>query len=403
MKNNKPEKMIKPRHKIIERILTPIFGIYSKIAYRYRVEKLNIPKGPALILSNHVCALDPAFVGYAMQKPVYFVGMEDLLSRKGLGPFLKWTFNMIPKAKAQSDPRSVKMILRVIKEGGRVILFPSGNRTYDGAPTHIDPSISKLCKLLNVPIVLLNLVGGYGSDPRWAYKKRRGKVTLIKRDIIMPDELSILSNDEIYDRIIKGLDVNEDESVKFKSRRKAEYLERLLFICPDCHSYNTLHSNKNTIKCSICGYEAEYKEDLSFKLLNGDTYLKDVKDWHKMQKDYVSKLDFTNESLLFTEENVNLYKIYPSKRKDKYLMNATFKCYSDKLVIESEKESFTIPFNDAINVCAVGKHKANFTFDNQIYQIDGDKRCNAYKYVMMYYHYHNTINNSLGNDEYFGM
>ena len=395
--------MIKPRHKIIERLLVPIFWLYAKISCNYKVEKFVVPKGPLLILSNHTCTMDPAFVAYAFKKPVYFVGMEDLLSKKFTGSLLKWAFNMIPKSKAQSDPRSVKMIIKTIKEGGRVVLFPSGNRTYDGDNCHIDPSIAKLCKVLNVPVVLVNLVGGYGTDPRWGVGTRRGKLTLVKRDIISKEELSSSSLDDIYNRIVTNLNVVEENGVKFKSRRRAEYLERLLFVCPDCNKLNTMTSNKTKFKCSSCGYEVEYQADLTFKLLNGNKYLRDVKEWFKYEKKFVSELDFTESKLIFEEENVSLYKVYPSSKKEEFFKNAVFKCFSDKLEINSKDSTFTIPFDSASGVCAVGKHKANFTYGDQIYQIHGDKRCNAFKYVMMFYHYQNTKDNTVSPDEYLGI
>lgn len=403
MAKKKQDKMIKPRHKIIEGFLNPIFGLYARIAYKFKEKKFDVPKGPGLYLCNHVTTCDPAFVAYAIRKPVYFVGMEDIVSRKGLGPFLKWAFNVIPKAKAQSDPRAVKMIIRTIKEGGRVLLFPSGNRTYDSGPCFIDPSIAKLCKILDAPIYIINIIGGYGCDPRWGYKKRKGKVSLVIRDTITQEELKNIDQDALYERIVNNIDEVVDDKTLFKSNRKAEYLERLLFVCPDCNSLNTLSSHKNTFKCSNCGYEVEYQEDLTFKLLNGNKYLKDVKEWLTYIKNYVSELDFTKESLLFEEKNVGLYKIYPSKSKEKYLMNATFKCFNNRIEVSNEKDSFTIPFDTATNVCAVGKHKANFIVDEQIYQIDGDERCNAFKYVMMYYHYQNTQNNTTGPNEYYGI
>ena len=58
------------------------------------------------------------------------------------------------------------------------------------------------------------------------------------------------ADEELGDLIKKGLYVNEHQSNElFKSKRKAEYLERILFVCPSCLSLETITSNKNKINC----------------------------------------------------------------------------------------------------------------------------------------------------------
>jgi hypothetical protein len=54
---------------------------------------------------------------------------------------------------------------------------------------------------------------------------------------------------------------------KFKGRRLAEYLERVLFVCPSCRQFSTLRSNNNTLSCS-CGFNVQYKPDGHFDVEN---------------------------------------------------------------------------------------------------------------------------------------
>ena len=72
--------------------------------------------------------------------------------------------------------QAIRDCLRVLKEGGAVGIFPEGNRTLTGAQWEMTDSVAKFVKLSKVPLVLYNIEGGYGSDPRWGVSKRKGKM-----------------------------------------------------------------------------------------------------------------------------------------------------------------------------------------------------------------------------------
>ena len=44
----------------------------------------------------------------------------------------------------------------------------------------------------------------------------------------------------------------------YRGRRRAEHLERLLFLCPACKTYDTLRSRRHILGCSSCGYAVRY-------------------------------------------------------------------------------------------------------------------------------------------------
>ena len=46
-----------------------------------------------------------------------------------------------------------------------------------------------------------------------------------------------------------------DNGLSFPSKRGAEYLERVLYHCPECDALAALRSRENTLECGSCGAE----------------------------------------------------------------------------------------------------------------------------------------------------
>ena len=206
----KKEKWVKPRHNFIFRILKFIIWFYVKLGYGYKYEKFKIRKGEKyIILSNHQTTLDPVFVAMSFNKMPYFVTSDMLLHIKYASWWLKYCFNIIPKSKGKSDFGTVKTMLQVLKENGSVGIFPEGNRTFTGSICNIPTAISKFIKSAKVPVVLYNLCGGYGAEPRWSNKKRKGKFYGKIKRVVTVEELQNMSVEEIQQMIEQELNHKE--------------------------------------------------------------------------------------------------------------------------------------------------------------------------------------------------
>ena len=105
-----------------------------------------------------------------------------------------------------------KTMLRVLKEGGTVAVFPEGNRTYSGELCYISPAITKFFMMSKVPIVIYNIEGGYGVDPRWGLKKRKGKLCGKIKRVLYPDEYKTLTEEELHNLILNELNVKNAPS-----------------------------------------------------------------------------------------------------------------------------------------------------------------------------------------------
>jgi 1-acyl-sn-glycerol-3-phosphate acyltransferase len=99
--------------------------------------------------------------------------------------------------------------IRVAKEGGTICIAPEGNRTYSGKTEYINPAIVSLARKIRLPIALYRIEGGYGVQPRWSDVTRKGKMRSYVSEVIKPEEYSEMTDEELLERINKGLFVDE--------------------------------------------------------------------------------------------------------------------------------------------------------------------------------------------------
>jgi len=402
----KENKWYRIRHKIIQNLAVPPMRLFLRIKEGFIPSKFEIPEGPVLIISNNVTTFDPFYIGLSLPRPAYYVITDDVVSRKFVGPLLQYAIHPIPKTKSISDYRCVRSIMSVLKEGRRVVMFPEGNRTYDSSLCHVDYSIAKLAKVLKVPLVIMNIIGGYGVDPRWSKDYRRGPVSCRLRHVMMPNEIESYGTKDLYDKIINFLTIPSisENKATYKSKNAAEYLERYLFRCPSCGAVQTLHTKKDEIFCSECGLTERYENNLSFTTIKGDINVKNVKEWAKLDTEWLCSLKITKEDRpIFKDENVHLLQVIKMVKKISIIKNGTITGYQDRIVFQDNVRTFVLYYEDIRNGCAVLKHNANFYVGDTIYLVKGDKRFNSFKYVELMHHFSNIQNNPKEKTEYLGI
>ena len=133
------------RHVFVWKALRPLAKLICWIKFGFTCEKTNV-KGPYLLVSNHVTNWDPILVACSFPEQTYFVTSEHLL-RAGLGgKLVGWLQSPIPRQKSGSAASTVLTMMRYLRRGMNVCVFPEGNRTWDGVTAEFLPSIGKLAR-----------------------------------------------------------------------------------------------------------------------------------------------------------------------------------------------------------------------------------------------------------------
>ena len=369
----------KRRHARVFAFLRPIMRLYFKLRYNYKAQPSGLPKGAYLIISNHQTTMDPFLLSLSFKFPVYFLASDDLFNLK-ISPLIKYLVAPIPKSKSLRDVAAMRNVLSVIREGGAVGIFPEGNRTISGGQWEMTDAIAKLAKFLKVPLVIYNIRGGYGTDPRWGHAIRKGRSSGGVTRVLSVEELGALSNEQLFDLIKNELDViDADSGVSFRSRKRAEYIERALYMCPVCHSVSGIVSHKHKLKCNGCGTEAVYTQKLSISpAVEG---FERIREWYEWEREEIVKA--VADGMRISDDGI-LFRESIKFKKKKKLDGDRVSIDKDKLVIYSKTHERVFPLSEITALTMVGKKKFNFYHEGKILQVKGDKRFCAIKYVHIF-------------------
>lgn len=378
----------KTRHRVVTAALKPFFKVYIKFSYNVEVEPFK-EQGDRqyLILMNHQTAFDQFFVATSFDGPVYYIASEDIFSLGWISDALRWLVAPIPIKKQTVDIQAVKNCLKVAKEGGTIALAPEGNRTYSGKTGYIKPGITSLIKKLKLPVALYRIEGGYGVKPRWSDVVRKGKMKAYVSRVLEPEEVASYSDDQLYEIICKELYVNEAVAdAEFYHKNLAEYLERAMYVCPDC-GLTTFESHGNIIECKNCGIKVRYFPDKHMEGVGCEFPFNFVADWYQYQCNFINKMTMNDlKEKIHYREKSGVWDVAVYKKKNKVEDSIDITLKGDGIGIG---EDLIMKFDDMDAVTILGKNKLNIYYNGKVYQLKGDERFNALKYVNVFNRYKN--------------
>ena len=111
-------------------IATGLFRGFCNIFFKYEIVGMeNLPKeGRVIMAANHKSNLDPIFVAAAVKKrEISAIAKKELFDIKPLG-FILGKLNVIPIDRDKPSISTIKEILKNIKKGYAVGIFPEGTR-----------------------------------------------------------------------------------------------------------------------------------------------------------------------------------------------------------------------------------------------------------------------------------
>ena len=391
-KKKKAKKWLQPQHKVVVPLLKLLLSPIICLLYGLKVEKFKEENGRQyLVLANHQTGFDQFYPSMAFKQHLYYLASEDIFSMGWLSKVIEWIAGPIPIKKQVTDIRAVMNCMKVAKEGGSIAIFPEGNRTFSGETAFMNPAIGGLAKKLGLPIAFFKIEGGYGVQPRWSDVRRKGKMRAYVSAVLEPEEYKSWSNDQLYQYICKALYQNEANSEdKFFHKRSAEYLERVLYVCPHC-GITHFESHGDTVKCTSCGRSAKYLPNKEF---SGSFPFRYMLDWYNYQQNYINSLD----TLSMTEQPIirdtcKLYQVSLYSKKQLIAENVELALYGDRIEM-SGGFSDVFSFGETDNVTILGKNKLDIYRADMVYQIQSDKRFNAVKYLNLYHRYKNLTSDA---------
>lgn len=270
--------------------------LLSRLLFGLRVTgRASLPKdGPLLVLASHQGMMDFMLAFSALRgRKAQFVATQ----RQFQNPRLHWFYRrlgVIPKVQFHTDPRCVMNILRVLKGGGTVVIFPAGQTSMWGIPGAIAPSMAHLVKKAGVPVCTLGLRGGFFTAPRFG-GLRFGRTEARLELTFTPEQLKTLEEGEIYRILLERLDYDEyawqrETGVRFRGKDLAQGYEHILFRCPKCGAEGSWKSEGDAVRCTCCGNRGVVGHDLQMRPAGPeDVVFPTLIDWYRWQESLLAE------------------------------------------------------------------------------------------------------------------
>jgi 1-acyl-sn-glycerol-3-phosphate acyltransferase len=259
---------------LVYRFSAFVVRVLMATLWRARLRNLDtLPKDePFLLLSNHSSMLDPFWVGVPVPRGVRAMASSSLLSIPVLGAYLKMC-GCFPKMKYTRDKDAMETLQRFFEEGYAILIFPEGNRSWNGETGQIGPGIGRLIKRLQCKVVYARLNSAYLVKPRWAMHARSVPIEVEYDGPYSYEEG--MSVEAITAEVQEKITVipHLKEPARVRGRKMAAGLPQYLWACPHCFALEALKlqkRNKNAVRCEACS--SEWEIDV-FCMLRGQTEL----------------------------------------------------------------------------------------------------------------------------------
>ncbi len=285
--------------------------------HHLKVNKVNMKglKNPYILLCTHHAFVDFSVTTAAIfpHSANYVVAIDGFIGRESL---LR-NVGSICKRKFTNDTLLVKHIRHSLHVNKYICaIYPEARYSLVGTTAIIPDSLAKLCKLMKVPVVVLNMHGDYLSQPVWNLTQRKVRLTADMTQIVTQEEILSLSSKEINDRIKKAFVYDEykyqlENNLKIDFKDRAKGLHKVLYICPNCKAESSMTSDKDILKCEHCHKEYRMDELGQLHAVEGETEFSHIPDWYEFEREIVRKQIENNE--YYFEDDVYVDSLPNSK------------------------------------------------------------------------------------------
>lgn len=266
--------------------------------------KIDKIEHPAIVLCNHGSFIDFMYMAMLLSKDKpHIVSTRQYFYQKNLGKLLK-ALGCIPKSMFTTDMESIKNCMKVVKDGGVLVLCPEARLSTAGEFEDIQPGTMGFLRKMgkDATIYTIKFGGDYLAMPKWA---RKGNKRFVRKKSVVEATLDVLfakgesmnvSAEEFEQKVYSVLNYNDFNWLEahpeqtYPQGNLAEGLENVLYKCPHCGSEFTLSTEGNTIKCDKCGFSDTMDDKYQFATGN----FANLQQWYRWQMSELAREIETN-------------------------------------------------------------------------------------------------------------
>lgn len=186
--------------RVAEAINRSGFAVFSRLNV---TGKENVPrKGGIVVVSNHLRMSDIPLLAAGVPRKLAFVGKKELWDKPAFRMLGTW-YDSFSIDRTTVDTKALRRSLRVLKEGGALLIFPEGTRSIDGNIQRGHPGAALIAMHADVAVLPVALTGTDKADgATWLWRRPRLTVTIGK-----PFKLENLPGDSAKARLIPATEL----------------------------------------------------------------------------------------------------------------------------------------------------------------------------------------------------
>jgi 1-acyl-sn-glycerol-3-phosphate acyltransferase len=144
----------------VRKILTPVIKTLFLLVGDLRVNGTeNLPtSGPVILAANHLTNYDVFLMQFAIPRPIFFMGKEELFRNPLVEPLLR-QLGGFPVQRGARDEWALRHAQKVLENGQVLGIFPEGKRSEGRGLLPAKTGAARLAITTGSPVVLMALEG----------------------------------------------------------------------------------------------------------------------------------------------------------------------------------------------------------------------------------------------------
>lgn len=165
---------------LVYNIFYNLAKLFALLLFQLRVihPERMLETGPLILAVNHASFFDPPLAGICSRRGIYYLARKTLLKWPFFGPLFP-AMNVIPVERDGNDMSALREVIKKIKEGNGVLLFPEGTRSQDGQLQPARAGIGLVIAKTQAPVLPMRIFGSYEAFPKNAKRLHFPKITVV--------------------------------------------------------------------------------------------------------------------------------------------------------------------------------------------------------------------------------
>lgn len=196
---------------LIYNIFYNLAKLLARLCFGMRIvhPERMLESGPLILAVNHTSFFDPPLAGICSRRGVYYLARKTLLKWPFFGPLFP-AMNVIPVERDGNDMSALREVIKKLKEGNGVVLFPEGTRSKDGHLQAGRAGIGLVIAKTGAPVLPMRIFGAFDAFPKGGKRLHFPRITVVLGQPLFFSREEVSSGDRntyqrLSDRVMEAI------------------------------------------------------------------------------------------------------------------------------------------------------------------------------------------------------